>query len=72
MQSERYLSDLHFYKEGTFIHRLTNPSKEGETVTALVQEYFPKFLKPYLHELKILKRELDTDAVKEVKLNIAK
>jgi hypothetical protein len=29
IESERYLSNLHFYKEGTFNHRIMNTDKAG-------------------------------------------
>ena len=49
IESERYLSNLHFYKEGTFYHRIKNADKGGKNAVILVQEYFPKWLKPYVH-----------------------
>lgn len=47
IQSERYISDLSFYKEGTFNHRLTNVHNNEALVT--LQEFFPSYLRPYMH-----------------------
>jgi hypothetical protein len=52
LQSERYIADLHFYKEGTFYHRLANTNSRDK-LTVKLQEYFPSFIRPFLHELKI-------------------
>ena len=32
----------------------------------MLQEYFPSYLRPFLHELKIYSREQDSDIVKQV------
>ena len=51
VQSERWMSDMHFYKEGTFNHRIMNADKLGRAVTVEVQEHLPRWLRPYIHEL---------------------
>jgi hypothetical protein len=67
ISSERYLSNLHFYKEGTFNHRIRNFDKENKAVIQ-IQEYFPKWLKPYAHEIKIIVKEIEGDKVEEIQL----
>lgn len=63
LKSERYISDLHFYKEGTFNHRLLNTNKEEKAIKVTTQDYFPKYLRPYLHQLRVAVRDTETDNV---------
>jgi hypothetical protein len=49
LQSERWVSDMHFYKEGTLNHRLVNAQKDGKEIKAEIQEYLPRWLRPYVH-----------------------
>jgi len=66
MESERYLSNLHFYKEGTFNHRIMNSDKAGRKAVVQIQEYFPKWLKPYVHQLKVTMKEVEADKIEVV------
>jgi Gpi16 subunit, GPI transamidase component len=61
ISSERYISDLHFYKEGTFNHRIMNSNKQSVPIKVTTQDFFPKYLRPYLHQLKITFKDLETD-----------
>ena len=58
LTSVRYMSDYSFSKDATFYHNLIN--SETSPVEISLQEYFIGALKPYMHELKILVRCLDT------------
>jgi hypothetical protein len=58
LTSVRYVSDYSFSKDATFYHNLKN--SENKEVTVSLQEYFIGALKPYMHELKIFQRNLDT------------
>jgi len=58
LTSVRYVSDFSFSKDATFYHNLKN--SEDSSVDIFLQEYFIGALKPYMHELKILVRCLDT------------
>lgn len=69
IESERYLSNLHFYKEGTFNHRIMNNDKAGRTALVQIQEFFPKWLKPYVHQLKAVKKEVESDKIEEISLD---
>jgi hypothetical protein len=53
--SLRYLSDLHFGKEGTFFHVITNTLEKGKNndIVVMLQDYLPRYLKPYFHTLRI-------------------
>ena len=53
--SERYMSDAHFSKYGTFFHIIKNndPDRVIEIVT---QDFFVTSMKPYMHELRIKAR----------------
>lgn len=52
------MSDYSFSKDATFYHNLKN--SETRPVEVFLQEYLIGALKPYMHELKILVRNLDT------------
>ena len=58
MTSVRYMSDYSFSKDATFYHNLKN--SENKPVEVFLQEYLIGALKPYMHELKILVRNLDS------------
>jgi len=58
LTTERYVSDTHFSKDATFFHSLRN-SLSDETLVVTTQDFFIESLKPYLHELVVLKRSLD-------------
>lgn len=58
LTSIRYFSDYHFSKDATFYHNLKN-SQEAP-VEIFLQEYLIGALKPYMHELKISTRNMDT------------
>ena len=53
--SERYMSDAHFSKDGTFFHIIKNNDPD-HVVEILTQDYFVTSLKPYMHELRIKAR----------------
>ena len=42
-------------------------NSENLPVKVLTHDYFIESLKPYLHEIRIFQRDLDTDEVKEIK-----
>lgn len=52
------MSDYSFSKDATFYHNLKN--SENKPVEVFLQEYLIGALKPYMHELKILVRNLDS------------
>ena len=52
ISSERYVSDAHFSKDGTFFHIIKNSDPE-HVVEIVTQDYFTTSIKPYLHELYI-------------------
>ena len=62
VESERYISDLHFAKEGTFYHKIKN-NLESNSVSLVIQEYFPKFLRPFIHTLKVAIKEVDSGKI---------
>lgn len=62
--SARYLSDLHFSKEGVFHHSLTNSLQAEAEV--FVQDFFEDSLKPYMHELRVHVKHLDTGKRTEI------
>jgi hypothetical protein len=66
IESERYLSNLHFYKEGTFNHRIMNTDRGGRRAVVEIQEYFPKWLKPYVHQLKVTMKEVEADKIEVI------
>jgi Gpi16 subunit, GPI transamidase component len=53
---------MHFAKDGKVNHRLV--SREGEVVVATVQEYMPKWMRPWVHELKVTVKETEGEGVK--------
>ena len=59
---------MHFYKEGSFNHRLINADKSGRNVKVELQEYLPRWLRPYVHQLRVIARDQETDKVFEMKL----
>jgi hypothetical protein len=65
LTSVRYVSDYSFSKDATFYHNLKNA--ESKQVNVYLQEYFIGALKPYMHELKILQRNMDTGEKTELK-----
>lgn len=64
LSSNRYLSDFSFSKDATFFHNIKN--SENQPVDVITHDYFIESLKPYLHEIKIFQRHLDTGVVAEI------
>ena len=58
LTSVRYVSDYSFGKEATFYHNLKNSGDQSCEV--FLQEHFIGALKPYMHELRILARNMVT------------
>ena len=58
LTSERYVSDAHFSKDGTFFHILKNSDPE-HVIEIYTQDYFVASLKPYMHELYIKAKFFD-------------
>ncbi len=54
----RYISDYSFSKDATFYHNLKN--SDHNICEVFLQEYFIGALKPYMHELRIIVRNMDT------------
>jgi hypothetical protein len=58
LTSVRYVSDYSFSKDATFYHNLKNSA--AEPVVVYLQEYFFGALKPFMHELKIIVRDMSS------------
>ena len=64
LTSVRYVSDYSFGKEATFYHNLKNSGDQACEV--FLQEHFIGALKPYMHELRILARNMVTGEKSEL------
>ena len=60
----RYVSDYSFSKDATYYHNLKNGADEEVIVN--LQEYFIGALKPYMHEMKVVGRDMNTGAKYEL------
>eukprot|EP00347_Sterkiella_histriomuscorum_P003512 403364016 len=71
LQSERYVADLHFAKEGTLYHKLSNHNLTHDFEVE-IQEAFPNFLRPFIHSLRIIVKEIESEQVTEIQLDYDK
>lgn len=62
------MSDLHFAKKGTFYHSLKNNHDDKLKVELVIQEYFPHYIKPQIHTLRIYKKDIN-DQITELSLD---
>jgi hypothetical protein len=46
-----------------------NSGKGGRKAVVQIQEYFPKWLKPYVHQLKVTMKEVEADKIEVVTLD---
>lgn len=67
LTSVRYVSDYSFSKDAMFYHNLKNSDTHPCEVS--LQEYFIGALKPYMHELKVLVRNMDTGSKYDLQKN---
>jgi len=56
LYTDRYLSDMHYGKDGTFFHHLRNTNPEKHTLVLYLQDFFIHSVRPFIHELTIFKR----------------
>jgi hypothetical protein len=61
------MSDYSFSKDAMFYHNLKNSDTYPCEVS--LQEYFIGALKPYMHELRVLVRNMDTGSKYELQRN---
>ncbi len=67
LNSERWVSDLHFAKEGRLYHRLINTGGAAD-VKVKVQEYLPRWMRPWISELRVETRENEGEEVQVVQI----
>ncbi|CDW82854.1 gpi transamidase component gpi16 [Stylonychia lemnae] len=67
IESERYVSDLHFAKEGTLFHKIKN-NMNTDQADLVIQEYLPNFLRPFIHTAKYFIKDLESGKVIEKRL----
>jgi hypothetical protein len=64
LSSNRYLTDFSFSKDATFFHNIKN--SEDYPVDVITHDYFIEALKPYLHEITIFQRNVETGLVSQM------